>query len=186
MSIDLHSDPRSNDVLNAALTVFARYGFKRASMEDIALEVGLSRPSLYLIYPNKTAIFVVLARAMADRACLLSFEAWPESEDFETGLARAALVLNLDAWRLIKGSPHGGELVADNSAAVGEISLAVETHFIQLIESRLIKKGHKRDFAKIIASAIHGIKDKASSEEELAGNIANFAALMTRGITSET
>ena len=181
MSINLHSDPRCNDILNAALIVFARYGFKRVSMEDIAHETGLSRPSLYVAYPNKTAIFIALARAMADRACQLSVKAWPPHEDFETGLARSAVALNLDAWRLIKGSPHGRELMSDNSVVVGEISLEVEAHFIGLIESRLIGNQAPQGFAKMIASAIHGIKDKAASEEELVANIATFARVVVRG-----
>jgi AcrR family transcriptional regulator len=184
MSIDLHADPRTNTVLNAALAVFARYGFKRVSMEDIALEATMSRPALYLIYPNKAAIFTGLAKAMADRACALCDEAWPQTESFETGLARAAIVLNLDAWRLIKGSPHGHELVADNSAVVGEISLAVDTHFKGLIEARLIETGHAGTLARVIASALHGIKDKATSEDDLVATITRFATVITAGLNA--
>jgi AcrR family transcriptional regulator len=182
MSIDLHMDPRTNTVLNAALAVFARYGFKRVSMEDIALEANMSRPALYLIYPNKASIFTGLAKAMADRACACCDEAWPETESFETGLARAAIALNLDAWRLIKGSPHGHELVADNSAVVGEISLAVDAHFTSLIERRLLQDGHNGALARVIASALYGIKDKATSEDDLIANITTFAAVMTAGL----
>jgi AcrR family transcriptional regulator len=182
MSTDLHSDPRTNDILNAALTVFARYGFKRVSMEDIAGEAGLSRPLLYLCYPNKAAIFTALAKAMADRACDYCQAAWPETEAFETGLTRAAIGLNLDAWRLIKGSPHGAELIADNGVVVGEISLDVDRYFTGLIEARLTGGGHSPAPARMIASALHGIKDKAASEEELVANIAIFANLVTAGL----
>lgn len=182
MSTDLHADPRTNSVLNAALTVFARYGFKRASMEDIAGEAGLSRPLLYLCYPNKAAIFQALATAMAERACNYCDAAWPETEAFETGLTKAALALNLDAWRLIRGSPHGAELMADNSVVVGEISLKVDRYFVNLIEARLIGGGFRPDPARIIASALHGIKDKAQSEDELIAHIAAFASLVTAGL----
>jgi AcrR family transcriptional regulator len=184
MSIDLHSNLRTNIVLNAALAVFARYGFKRVSMVDIAGEAGLSRPLLYLLYPNKTAIFSALARAMANRAIAHCQAAWPETEAFETGLAKAAIALNLDAWRLIKGSPHGKELIADNSAVVGEISLEVEAYFINLIEARLIRNGQSGSLAKMMASSLHGIKDKAVSEEELTKQITIFASVVTAGLLS--
>jgi AcrR family transcriptional regulator len=182
MSIDLHVDPRCNSVLNAALAVFARYGFKRVSMEDIALEAGLSRPTLYLVYPNKVAIFTALVTAMADRACSFCTAAWPETEAFQTGLCKAAIALNLDAWRLVKGSPHGGELIANNSVVVSEISKSVDIHFTELIEARLIGLANKGSLAKMIASGLHGIKDKAASEEELVGHIEAFAGLVTAGL----
>ena len=48
-------------ILGAAFTLFGRYGFKRASMEDIASEAGLSRTALYLQFRNKEEIFRELA-----------------------------------------------------------------------------------------------------------------------------
>jgi AcrR family transcriptional regulator len=182
MSIELHADPRTNSVLNAALAVFARYGFKRVSMEDIAREAGLSRPLLYLSYPNKAAIFTGLARAMADRACTHCEAAWPPTATFEVGLVQAALALNLDAWRLIKGSPHGGELMADNSEVVGEISREVDRFFSNLIETRLKSGGHSAALARMILGAVHGIKDKATSEEELVAHITAFATVIAAGL----
>jgi AcrR family transcriptional regulator len=181
MSIGLIDDPRANSVLNAALAVFARYGFKRASMEDIALEAGISRPALYLVYANKSAIFTALARAMATRACDLASAAWPHGKAFEAGLADAALALNLDAWRLIKGSPHGGELLSDNSAVVSEISAEVDRHFVTLIGARLTDIGAPTQTSPVIAAALFGIKDKAKTEAELIANTYAFAALIARG-----
>jgi AcrR family transcriptional regulator len=44
-------------VADAALSVFQRYGFARTTMGDIAEAVGMSRPALYLLFPNKEEIF---------------------------------------------------------------------------------------------------------------------------------
>jgi AcrR family transcriptional regulator len=44
-------------VADAALNVFQRYGFARTTMSDIAEAVGMSRPALYLLFPNKEEIF---------------------------------------------------------------------------------------------------------------------------------
>jgi AcrR family transcriptional regulator len=178
MSILLHNDTRSNAILNAALGAFSRYGFKRVAMDDIASEVGISRPSLYLVYPNKAAIFQALARAMATRACAMAREAWPEHEPFGAGLGHAAMALNLDAWRLIKGSPHGGELLADSGSVVGDIIAEVDTYFIALIGERLIENGQSAAMAKTIAAALHGIKDKATSEDELVMSTVAFSEMV--------
>lgn len=44
-------------ILDAATAVFARYGFRKTSMDDIARAVGLSRQGVYLHFDNKEALF---------------------------------------------------------------------------------------------------------------------------------
>jgi AcrR family transcriptional regulator len=44
-------------ILEAAEECFARYGFQKTSMEDIAREAGLSRRSVYRHFPDKSALF---------------------------------------------------------------------------------------------------------------------------------
>jgi AcrR family transcriptional regulator len=50
------SEERRTQILEAAMTVFARQGFDQARMDDIAQEVGLSKGALYLYYKSKDAI----------------------------------------------------------------------------------------------------------------------------------
>jgi AcrR family transcriptional regulator len=54
-------------VADAALIVFQRYGFARTTMADIAEAVGMSRPALYLLFPNKEEIFAASVLAANDR-----------------------------------------------------------------------------------------------------------------------
>ncbi|MEB0032791.1 TetR/AcrR family transcriptional regulator [Undibacterium sp. RTI2.1] len=44
-------------MLLAARNTFLRYGYKRVTMNDLALAAGISRPALYLIFKNKEEIF---------------------------------------------------------------------------------------------------------------------------------
>jgi AcrR family transcriptional regulator len=57
------TDPRRQQILDAALEVFMRYGYRRSTMEDIAREVGLSRPTLYLSFPGREAVFRAVVEA---------------------------------------------------------------------------------------------------------------------------
>ena len=54
---------RIEQVADAALRRFARYGFKRSSMEDVAREAGLAKATLYLHFKGKDDVF----RAMIER-----------------------------------------------------------------------------------------------------------------------
>ena len=48
---------RQAHVLETALTVFARHGFSKTSIEDIAKAAGISRQGIYLYFKNKDEIF---------------------------------------------------------------------------------------------------------------------------------
>ena len=52
---------KKSTVLDAAADVFAQYGFKRTTMNDIATAAGISRPALYLMFENKEHLFKELA-----------------------------------------------------------------------------------------------------------------------------
>ena len=54
------SEQRKDQILDAAINVFARLGFHKARMDDIAQEAGLSKGALYWYYKGKDAIIAAL------------------------------------------------------------------------------------------------------------------------------
>lgn len=58
------AEERRNQILEAALTVFAREGLHEARMEDIARKAGLSKGALYLYYNSKDAVIEALLRSL--------------------------------------------------------------------------------------------------------------------------
>ena len=77
-----------------ALEVFGRYGFRKASMDEIARSADISRQGLYLHFANKDALFRAAVRQELDTAlgevsrCL---------DEEGVGLERR-VVAALDAW----------------------------------------------------------------------------------------
>lgn len=68
-------------ILNAAETCFARSGFHRTTMQDIAAEAGMSVGNLYRYFANKDAVIVGLGER--DRAEVArDFARLDEAEDF--------------------------------------------------------------------------------------------------------
>jgi AcrR family transcriptional regulator len=55
--MDGKESARQAHVLETALTVFLRHGFRKTSMEDIAQAAGISRQGIYLHFKDKDAIF---------------------------------------------------------------------------------------------------------------------------------
>ena len=56
------SEEHKNQILEAAIAVFARLGFQQTRMDDIAEQAGLSKGALYLYYKSKDAIIAALLK----------------------------------------------------------------------------------------------------------------------------
>ncbi|MCR6499433.1 TetR/AcrR family transcriptional regulator [Shinella sp. CPCC 101442] len=64
---------RERRILDAALVVFSQKGFVSASMDDIAAEAGLTKPTLYQYFPSKDELFTAMMTEERDHM-LESFE----------------------------------------------------------------------------------------------------------------
>ncbi len=51
------TDARLRPLLEAAIAVFRRFGYRKASMDDVARAAGVSRQGLYLMFSNKEELF---------------------------------------------------------------------------------------------------------------------------------
>jgi len=64
-----HPSPRSRreQILAAALTLFARHGMNHVTTRQIAAAVGISQPSLYAFFPNRDAICAAVCIAAMEK-----------------------------------------------------------------------------------------------------------------------
>jgi AcrR family transcriptional regulator len=102
-----------DELLSAALRVFARRGYRDAGVEEIAAEAGYSKGALYWHFPGKEELFLTLVEEridapMRERVELLA-SAPPERDmsleatrEFARQLddAREALLLEREYWSL--------------------------------------------------------------------------------------
>jgi len=64
--LELEPEPDlSRRVLDAAAELLARDGLARLSMDELAARAGVSRASLYRVYPGKSALFAAMVKAFA-------------------------------------------------------------------------------------------------------------------------
>jgi TetR/AcrR family acrAB operon transcriptional repressor len=106
-----------NRILDAAMTVFRRHGFRRSSIEQAAEAAGLTRQALYHHFDSKEALFRAVVERVYQSALAAEIAAAEAKEKAGGGLADILmaqitarltyLIASLD------GSPHVEELFSE-------------------------------------------------------------------------
>ncbi len=60
-------EARPDEILDAALSAFAEFGFAGARIEEIAARAGVSKGAVYLYFDSKESMLKALVRRLADR-----------------------------------------------------------------------------------------------------------------------
>src|SRR5215475_376657 len=105
-------------ILEAAMTVFRRHGFRRSSIEETAEAAGLTRQALYHHFKSKEALFRAVIERVHENALAAGQAAAQEAES--AGKALPDVVIALAVVRLqamvapLAGSPHVEELFSEH------------------------------------------------------------------------
>ncbi|MEC5128723.1 TetR/AcrR family transcriptional regulator [Verrucomicrobiales bacterium BCK34] len=106
------SDPeKQNQILTAALEVFLRYGFKKATMGDIADKAGMSRPSVYLVFPNKEDIFRGVISRKVEEFSRDTKEKLGRCTGVRDGIFAVLETWVVEPFELVSTSPESEELL---------------------------------------------------------------------------
>lgn len=108
-----HVDARTDDILAAAVSLFASRGIEKTTMADVAAEAGISTGAVYRYFPGKEALLT----AVFERDMRESAEQFARAAE-EKGAGLRALI-------------HVGEKVA-NTEDVGGCALWLETRLAGL------------------------------------------------------
>ena len=80
-------DRTTEEILTAALSVFGSMGFKKTTLSKVAATAGLSRPTLYTRYKDKTELFRAVVEQAYDETLINATETiargWPFDEVLE-------------------------------------------------------------------------------------------------------
>lgn len=107
-------------VLDGALKVFLSYGYKRATMDDIAKAAEMSRPALYLFFRNKGDIYRAIGQRMFDMSATAIADVMKGEGTIGERLFTSVDQVMIEMMCQISESPHGAELLdLKNELAVG-------------------------------------------------------------------
>ncbi len=162
-------------LLDAAVGVFARYGFRKTSMDEVARAAGVSRQGLYLQFANKEELFREALVYTLSNQLNAGIAALSRTED---GL-EARLIAACDAWsgRFIGSlGADAADLMCASSSLAGATLSQYETRFEQALTDAIARSGlaafcagsglRPADLAYALHATARGLKHRSKTREE--------------------
>lgn len=131
-------------VIRAAMPLFARFGFKKTSVDELARAARISKATIYAHFDSKEEIFAEVVRSEGARVFALMDAAVAEAESFDAKL-HAFFESFLDAIT-------GSELLQQTSSEV----MAELLPLAQEVDSELEAEGYARLRALVAAGVESG------------------------------
>lgn len=124
---------RREEILAAARSVFADYGFQRASLHAIAREAGISRTGLYHYFGTKDEVFRAACELIHERAFANADRA--AASDAPVAERLTAVLEAKLGWfyKLLHASRHGKELADETNRISGDLVAASARRYLRLV-----------------------------------------------------
>ncbi|MCE4946746.1 MULTISPECIES: TetR/AcrR family transcriptional regulator [Streptomyces] len=155
------------------MATFARFGYRRTSMEEVARAARISRPGLYFLFSSKEALF----RAAVTQALERDIAA-VERVLADTGRPlRERLVEAFDQWTGRYVGPLTRDVavvIEDNPDLLGEVVETTPRRFEELVTDAIaVESGREAatPVAQTMISASIGLKHQTASREFYLGRL---------------
>lgn len=186
-------DARRARILSAAERLFSQYGVRRTSMELLAAEAGVAKPTLYAYFRSKEELFRSVVQelifAILDEAADIASARLPVEAKVQ-GILEAKFTR---MHELVFSSPHAAELLASSDTQARDIAAEGDRRFRTILtdvltaaqsDGRLVLVGLTTDeLADALMVGGHGASWNAVSVADHRRNIAVQVRLLLAGAT---
>ena len=184
---------KEEKVLTAARDVFMRYGFKRATMSDLADAAQMSRPALYLIFSSKEEVFRSLVTQIFNELLREVREGLSKHDDVADKLTFAFEVWCVRPFEMIQASPDARDILESGYEFAAEITLQAFSDFENIlsdvlrpiVSSQAEKLLSSEQLAHILTTAAQGFKESASSAVQLRQMIKGLITVVLAGLQNQ-
>lgn len=167
----------ADSLLEGALEVFAKYGFAKTAMSDIAAASSVSRTSLYKHFPTKEHVFKALSEKMNSGVYNEVVMAYGSTDDPVKQL-RAVINARVSwVYDLLHRSPFARELINEKNRICGNQVLAANDRFSLLVKELLSKIAPESKNAelvrssRVLISAVNGILESCDTSQDAKADV---------------
>jgi AcrR family transcriptional regulator len=154
-------------VLDAALLTFARFGYRKTSMEQVARDADISRPGLYFLFGSKQALF----REAVERSLQQDLVAVEHALAGSADPFRQRLLHAFDHWAGRYIGPLTRDVatvVDDNPSVLGPMVTQAPHRFAQMITDAISTQRDRQSaehVAQTLISTSIGIKHQVDDRQ---------------------
>ena len=176
----------NDSLLDGAMEQFARHGFAKTSMADIAKASGISRTSLYNHFPTKEDVFKALSGRINERvygevvAAMRAAGSWDKLL-LDIINARVSWV-----YALLHASAYGRELINEKNRICGGDVIAANDRFAAIVANLLAENaGNRTDgaiLAQVLIQSVNGVLEKAETKRDAEQGVSLLVGLFCKGL----
>jgi AcrR family transcriptional regulator len=177
-------------IVEAATTVFVRYGFSRATMADVAKQAELSRQALYRLFPNKEELLRAAMTTHSDAAIKAIETGLEHAQSMPERLELFNELAAVSAFELMDQSPDAKDLIEGCNQVGHDIAERTSVRFAELLDSALepfrseiIAAGMSpEELAQLLYASASSFKLYASDAAHLRKLLSEQVALIGRAL----
>ena len=150
--------PKKRRIVDAARQLFLEQGLRATTMEAIAREAAMAKPTLYSQYSNKDAVMSAVIEDIAERICAPFTHALQGDGWVGTRIGAALVDKYVQLGQMIGTSPHADALLNPKhrtSARFQELDAQAENDIAQALKQANVAA--PRPLARLICAAAFGI-----------------------------
>ena len=164
---------RRNRILDAGLRLSFMHGIRGTTMEALAKEAGIAKPTLYSYFPDKMAVYTAIVQRLFDDLEVAVVQGLSLKGDVGARVAKALGDKHCLIFSMLEGSPHAAEIYGEN----GKFAATEVEHFKHWLEGELVavlkEDGHKEPlkYARLLMVCAEGIACRGQSREQIVSDI---------------
>lgn len=186
-------DERRQQILQAALEVFMRHGYRRTTMDDLARAVGLSRPTLYLSFPGKEAIFRAVVAAGQDDMNARIERGLPTLSTLEDKLRHVFEIWSVEPFEQVARSPAAEELISSSyafardvfEAGADRLRAVLTRLMVEAVDDAQALRPSAEARARVMLAAAHGFKSVARDTADMRALVGDLVRMVVEGLGVE-
>jgi len=164
-------------IIDAATRLGLRVGPDLATMEAIAREAGIAKPTLYRYFPDKDAVFTAASEALLDEMRKAAAQGLEGPGAPAERIARAINAKHRVASALLANSPHAEALYSEHNRLAGPQTTALHLWLERQIADILHAAGAQdpSSLAALLVAACDGIAAAQFAPE----TVENYVSTLT-------
>ncbi|CDZ48925.1 TetR/AcrR family transcriptional regulator [Neorhizobium galegae] len=187
------TDSKTDLILDAALPVFVRFGFRKTTMADIARAAKISRASLYLCFNSKEELFRAGSKRAHSRTMNDVTAALDRPGSIFDRITAAIRAFQEGLIAPFRGGHNAEELFAASNELAPDIALEARAKLMDLLTKALSEaektqeidltplQTQATELAALVVAAMDGIKHTHDAGPEFESGIRLFMALLKLG-----